>query len=446
MRTVHSFLLATSIAATLAGCAGTPESRAAAAKPARTSPAEEKRIEDLRRFIDESDPIAQLDRGGRDEPRATYPAPGEADSFATDLDAAISAIEPPTDLATTKVFKEQPADAAAPVADPPPAVTPAPVATSAFTVPAASATPAPESVIGPPSPAAAPEESPDARLTRQLAEIRQTIAELRAETASPASEAVELLAMQLLRADSVTPEMESLSSRMTPGQRRAMTTLQELLTELRDPETGASALDARRISRLLTEHADKLDDDRPVKITASALCTSVESYGCYTRFSDYTFLQGRPQPAIVYVAVENFTERSLSAQGTPSPTITPISANPAAPGAAWPKPTPRDRKAPTTGYVVELTESIAIHNDADDLVVWRAPDASIRDVSRDKRQDYYLVQRVELPARLTLGKYTIKVTVRDTVSGATDEAIIPIQIVADPVIAGKVQAAATPPR
>ncbi len=84
--------------------------------------------------------------------------------------------------------------------------------------------------------------------------------------------------------------------------------------------------------------------------------------------------------------------------------------------------------------VVELTESIAIHNDADDLIVWKAPEATIRDVARDRRKDYYLVQRVELPARLTLGKYNLKVTVRDVSTGATDETFIPIEIVADPAL------------
>jgi len=83
---------------------------------------------------------------------------------------------------------------------------------------------------------------------------------------------------------------------------------------------------------------------------------------------------------------------------------------------------------------VELTQSIAIHNDADDLIVWRAPDASIRDVSRDRRQDYYLVQRLDLPSRLTLGKYNVKVTVRDVATGSTDETVIPIEIVADPAL------------
>src|SRR5690349_10519394 len=82
-----SLLLATSIAAALAGCAGSPESRTAADKPAKSSPAADKRIEDLCKFIDESDPIAQLDLGGRDKPRAMYPAPGEAAFDPLDYDA-----------------------------------------------------------------------------------------------------------------------------------------------------------------------------------------------------------------------------------------------------------------------------------------------------------------------------------------------------------------------
>jgi hypothetical protein len=53
------------------------------------------------------------------------------------------------------------------------------------------------------------------------------------------------------------------------------------------------------------------------------------------------------------------------------------------------------------------------------------------DTSRNKRRDFYLINRIELPSTLSIGRYQLKVIMRDLVSGAEAEAIIPIEIVAE---------------
>jgi len=57
----------------------------------------------------------------------------------------------------------------------------------------------------------------------------------------------------------------------------------------------------------------------------------------------------------------------------------------------------------------------------------------VRDRSRTRRRDFYIVQRIDLPANLSVGKYNLKVAVRDrhAPGGAEAEAVVPIQIVAD---------------
>jgi hypothetical protein len=324
----------------------------------------------------------------------------------------------------------------------PPAVPSAtgPAAPDAFTDPRAgepaAALPAGIEPVGPPAPSD-PAEAPEARLARQVAALRETIGDLRTGGDAASAEALELLALSLLSADGVQPELDAVKEKLSAGQRRSLSTLEGLLQQVRDGDGVVGALDARRLSRLLSEYGDKLADERPLKITAAALCTSVQSYGSYTKFPENTFLQGRAQPVIVYVALDNFAQRPAAASSRTDGALD---------GAAFNAPSAKEREKKASSkwkpkaeaaapaakeLVVELTESIAIHDDSDDIVVWKAPEASIRDVARDRRKDYYLVQRIELPARLTLGRYNLKVTVHDAASGATDEAVIPFDVVAD---------------
>jgi hypothetical protein len=51
-------------------------------------------------------------------------------------------------------------------------------------------------------------------------------------------------------------------------------------------------------------------------------------------------------------------------------------------------------------------------------------------VSRNLVRDYYLINQVTLPANLSIGKYHLKVVMRDLVSGHVAESIVPIEIVA----------------
>jgi hypothetical protein len=395
---------------------------------ARTDlPLADENTEDLRRYIDQTDPITEMNEwegytGGSGEPREFMEAPARAGiDTPTDTgrggDAPIVAIEAPDPLADEPTTTDTPLSA--------PAAEPAVIRDDADA------------------------ETPDARLARQVAELRATIRELRADGDCVGAEAVELMALGLLDTDE-SGETDALKQKLPPAQRRALETLRELLVEVRSDESGLTALDARRVSRLLAEHAEKLADTRPLKIATAALCTSVESYGRYSAFPSNTFLQGRAQPVIVYVGLANFGQRPLSAAAKPDALLVTAGFNPPSEKerekqrADQKNGTPKKKSgwaAPTGGagsgggdYVVELTQSIAIHNDADDLIVWRAPDASIRDVSRDRRQDYDLVQRLDLPSRLTLGKYNVKVTVRDVATGSTDETVIPIEIVADPAL------------
>lgn len=140
-----------------------------------------------------------------------------------------------------------------------------------------------------------------------------------------------------------------------------------------------------------------------------SLCSRVDGFGRYTPLGvrgraagdPVRFLAGKVNPAIVYCELDHFTQ---SADGE------------------------RD------GYQSEFTTRIELFHD-DGSRQWRADEATIRDYTLTRRRDLYLVQRIDLPANLSVGRYNLKVTVRDRLAagrtGAECETIVPIEIVAD---------------
>jgi hypothetical protein len=141
-----------------------------------------------------------------------------------------------------------------------------------------------------------------------------------------------------------------------------------------------------------------------LRLASASLCTRVNGFGDYEVFDKYSFLAGQPQKAIVYVEIENFTSQENS-KGE---------------------------------WVTQLAQELVIYNDADGLPVWRTNWQSAPDVSKVKRRDFYLVNVITLPATLTLGRYQLKVRVRDEKSGAETETAIEFTIVADEKLAATI--------
>lgn len=126
------------------------------------------------------------------------------------------------------------------------------------------------------------------------------------------------------------------------------------------------------------------------------LCRKVSGFGVYDTFESNTFLAGREQPMIVYAELENF----------------------------------RSTQDVRGQYQVKLTQEIVLYNESDGLAVWKQPTAEIVDRSRNRRRDFFVVQLIRLPARLSVGKYRLKIRVNDVVGGSIDESSVQIQIVA----------------
>lgn len=200
-------------------------------------------------------------------------------------------------------------------------------------------------------------------------------------------------------------------STMTSQERTTLSAIRTLGRAL--SQDGKVAEPARAV-QLVEGVLSTLREAAAVRIARSALCTRVEGFGQYEPFADYTFLAGRTTKLIVYTEIENFSHRAAR---TDDPGM--------------------DTMSGADLVAVELSQELRLWHDADGSMQWRKPEQPIIEVGRNKRRDFFLVQQIELPPTLSVGKYNLKITIRDKVSGGVDERSIPIKIVADPGVIGK---------
>lgn len=154
--------------------------------------------------------------------------------------------------------------------------------------------------------------------------------------------------------------------------------------------------------------ADRLRGRESIRMPRVALCTRVDGFGLYNELKQYDgsykLLVGRRHRLIVYVELDRFAHRAMVKEGV-------------------------------AGYTVELTQDLSLYHagDQQDTLAWRKPDESIVDFSRNRRQDFFVVQIIDLPETLTVGSYRLKVRMTDhgrTPANET-ERIVRIDMVAD---------------
>lgn len=154
--------------------------------------------------------------------------------------------------------------------------------------------------------------------------------------------------------------------------------------------------------------SESLRDASGLLQTRVVLCTSVEGYGKINSLDRSTFLAGQPNRVIVYTELDGFAHRPLTEDDS------------------------RLARARGDQHAVEVSQKLTLfHAPSGDLQAWHDPWRRIIDTSRNRQRDFYLVNQIDLPARLSVGRYVLKVTTRDEVTGAEDEQILPIRFVAD---------------
>ena len=307
----------------------------------------------------------------------------------------LKAEDRPDDIVMSEVFERAAAKkAAAAVAAPTPfpaevvAVEPAPVK-------AAPARPAPE--------------DPSQKVQRLAGELRTALAD-RAGSRPTFADAAAGTALDAVATDTAG---QGLSSDLSPGQRRVIDAFRGVVRAL--ASGSAAAGDPRTAANAFSSAAAALEDTQGLHVRRAVLCSRVTGFGRYEAMARAGFVAGRPARFIVYTELDRFAHRA---------------ARESDPGRA-------EIGAAAEGeelLTVELTQELSLWHDADGSAQWKHPEQTVVEVSRNRRRDFYLVQQVELPANLSVGKYNLKVSVRDRVSGAVDEAQIPIVIVADPAL------------
>ena len=246
----------------------------------------------------------------------------------------------------------------------------------------------------------------DARVAAQAEDLATLLQERAAVSPEQYPDLVKVAMLEGMalpgRLDQLLADGASTTS-LLDSERRALEAWRSVLRKADEPDT-------RALAAALRGTADELAGAERLRVTHAALCARVLGFGRYEELtSANTFVAGRPHPMIVYVEVEGFAQM---AGGDESRAL--------------------NSEADAPGWVVELSQELNLYHGSDAKPVWtRAPQGDLFRARRRVR-DFYLIQEVELPANLSVGAFKLKVTVRDKATGAEDEAIIPIRIVADP--------------
>lgn len=237
------------------------------------------------------------------------------------------------------------------------------------------------------------------------AELAFRLAErIRVEPWSPLRQSVAMVGLELIEPGAGGPQLADLARRLPGEQAAAVDGLRRLMSDVRSSESAMA--NPEQLSQALTSAAGQLSpalQRTGMELGAVELCSRVESFGRFVPFQANRFLAGKAAAMIVYTEVRGFSQREERGSD----------------GSAR--------------YAVELSQELELFFDADGSRQWRQSEQSVKDSARSARSDYYLVQRIDLPANLSVGRYVLKVIVRDRGSGgAVAERTIPLEIVADP--------------
>ncbi len=166
-------------------------------------------------------------------------------------------------------------------------------------------------------------------------------------------------------------------------------------------ELGKKLDGSRNADEVLQQEIEALREllvnEPRLELGTLALCTRVGGFGDYTPFKKNSFLAHSEQQAIVYIEIAGFTSELNS----------------------------------KNEWVTELSQQLIIYSESDGIPVWREDWQSAVDVSRNRRNDFFVVQIITLPKALSVGRYHLKVRVRDEKSKAEAEGAINFEMVAD---------------
>jgi hypothetical protein len=132
---------------------------------------------------------------------------------------------------------------------------------------------------------------------------------------------------------------------------------------------------------------EKLRRAAELAIPGVALCSRVTAFGVYDELPSGAFVAGSANRAIVYCEVRNFASE----------------------------------KTDDERYRTLLSSRLELLT-PDGRSLWQKEEPQIEDLSRRRREDFFLAQKITLPTTLAPGEYVLKVTIADRLAQKTNEA------------------------
>jgi len=180
---------------------------------------------------------------------------------------------------------------------------------------------------------------------------------------------------------------------LAEGDRRLVDSFHEACRRIgRDLEDGKPAGEALlALDAVLT----LASEGPPLVIPRVELCSRIESHGNYVPLPSRTFKAGKVSPVLLYTELVGFTSGEVAGR-----------------------------------WRTDVASRAVLLSKDDGSVVWSREWLPLRDESDRARDEFFLSERIDLPASLVPGRYVLKSTVRDEATGRIAERSVPIEIVA----------------
>jgi hypothetical protein len=255
--------------------------------------------------------------------------------------------------------------------------------------PAMEETPEPESKPeSKPAAVAAPASFENRPLATQPTTVPQIAA---AASAKPASGVLAMFDEQLTgllqNQAPVTP-----TSGLTPDDRVLVQSVTDAIASFRLTLRDGTSLMTTKTAPLL-DLSDRIHEQIPLSVPTLALCRTVTQFGVYDPIDPARFTAGKETPTIIYCEIEHFRS-SLAGEGK---------------------------------WETKLSYEATLYRDGEAAVsVINKKPTSIVDRCRNRRRDFFIADRLTIPATLPVGRYVLKVTVIDQLANHVAEKTVPV--------------------
>ncbi len=182
---------------------------------------------------------------------------------------------------------------------------------------------------------------------------------------------------------------------LTDDERSLLKNMQDHFVALGKSLDGSQ--DATRAVRTnIAKLQQALSQEPDLAIKTAVLCTRVRGFGDYDELDLTQLVAHRSQQAVLYIEISEFASELNE----------------------------KDE------WVTVTSQQLKIYSERDGIPVWQEDWRTAIDRSRQRRNDFFTVQLLSLPEPLSVGKYQLKIRLRDDKSGAETERSIPFVLLA----------------